>query len=796
MRRAKLNTDGTLSSWTNQTGVVPGGGDENWQEFVANGYLYIVGGDAGSRVTAFPLNADGSVGSSISLTAFPQAPMGEAAGAAANGYFYILGGSSGVDGSGTVRNTVYYASTSRVKVGGNLDLVSFSGENLAEGSSGGQLTAGDTNIVGNMQVQGDATHARNLTVGGTLTVNSGGNIQGSSAGGDILDLKNSSGTNVTTISSTGAALFQNSTDSANALTVKSSGGSTLLNVNSTTGNASITNKLTAGSFDGAGLTDCAASNSKLLWSASTSQFSCGTDRASATVRKTVDESVTSSTAPQDDDAFAFSVGANETWAYQIFFEVTSTATGDFRASMTAPTGATCHVSFNNVYNVTNYVTDLCNDAGVLGHSDAGQNEYVAYGTIVTGANAGTVHMQWAQGTTFATATTVKAGGYLVAYKLSGADVAEAYYTHDNSIAPGDIVQVDGSLKAGVQKTDKAYSPSTLGIVSTEPGYVLGRSDDALKTDGRAVLLALNGRVPVKVSKENGPIHAGDYLTASSTPGVAMKATHAGQMIGTALEDFNTTSPSGIGMMDVFVNPIWATPGNSSLQTTATDGDVQGQTTTFDKSVAINGTLTVANTLTVDPEAHKITVGPSQGDANATVLVLGNKTTGGDPTGTNGAMYYNVVASKFRCFEGGGWKDCISAVMPWSVSLLAKDTPLPDCNLSTTYRTLGDCASAGANSRMVAKVDLTNASQARLVASGYDTLGNGRMRLQYSTDGSTWRYLDSGVGPELNAGVSPNNSPWVNLASGAKGDVWIRATVGTSDGTGTLTSLTNVSAQFK
>jgi hypothetical protein len=54
-------------------------------------------------------------------------------------------------------------------------------------------------------------------------------------------------------------------------------------------------------------------------------------------------------------------------------------------------------------------------------------------------------------------------------------------------------------------------------------------------DGPA--LALAGRVPVKVSAENGKIQPGDLLVASSTPGHAMRAPKnpaAGTVIGKAL----------------------------------------------------------------------------------------------------------------------------------------------------------------------------------------------------------------------------------------------------------------------
>src|SRR5690606_19376401 len=47
------------------------------------------------------------------------------------------------------------------------------------------------------------------------------------------------------------------------------------------------------------------------------------------------------------------------------------------------------------------------------------------------------------------------------------------------------------------------------------------------------------------------------------------------------------------------------------------------------------------------------------DANPTLLVLDYKNTSGDPTGVNGAMYYNSNSNKFRCYENGDWRDCIA-----------------------------------------------------------------------------------------------------------------------------------------
>ncbi|HRJ06710.1 MAG TPA: right-handed parallel beta-helix repeat-containing protein [Candidatus Saccharibacteria bacterium] len=54
----------------------------------------------------------------------------------------------------------------------------------------------------------------------------------------------------------------------------------------------------------------------------------------------------------------------------------------------------------------------------------------------------------------------------------------------------------------------------------------------------------------------------------------------------------------------------------------------------------------------------VTIGTS--DTTGAVLVLDVKTDAGDPAGgsaTNGAMYYNSNANKFRCYQNGAWKDC-------------------------------------------------------------------------------------------------------------------------------------------
>lgn len=137
---------------------------------------------------------------------------------------------------------------------------------------------------------------------------------------------------------------------------------------------------------------------------------------------------------------------------------------------------------------------------------------------------------------------------------SAADLAEIYGTMDSSIEPGDVVALDTTMHAGVKKSSGPYDPLAIGVISTRPNLVMGGNEDPGST---SVIVALAGRVPIKVSKENGPIAAGDLLTASSTPGVAMKATKAGQIIGQAMSWFDDRFPDEIGLVGGFLKPSFS-----------------------------------------------------------------------------------------------------------------------------------------------------------------------------------------------------------------------------------------------
>ena len=138
----------------------------------------------------------------------------------------------------------------------------------------------------------------------------------------------------------------------------------------------------------------------------------------------------------------------------------------------------------------------------------------------------------------------------------GADVAEEYLVEDESIAPGDVVSISDTGSLYIERSEASSTEPVFGIVSTKPGLRL-TDFDRNPNNNRAV--ALNGRVPVRVSEENGPVKIGDRLTLSRTlPGVAMRQTQPGQSVGIAME----ASPNKDKVM-TFVNLSYWVPTEQS-----------------------------------------------------------------------------------------------------------------------------------------------------------------------------------------------------------------------------------------
>ena len=136
----------------------------------------------------------------------------------------------------------------------------------------------------------------------------------------------------------------------------------------------------------------------------------------------------------------------------------------------------------------------------------------------------------------------------------GADFAESVDVSGDrtSYAPGDILVIDPENPGKFLKSDDSYSTMVAGIYSTQPGYVGRLHPRDATTDATEVPMAMVGRVPTKVSAENGPIHIGNLLVSSSRVGYAMKGTDRNKMLGAVLGKALGSLDSGTGVIQVLV----------------------------------------------------------------------------------------------------------------------------------------------------------------------------------------------------------------------------------------------------
>jgi hypothetical protein len=96
------------------------------------------------------------------------------------------------------------------------------------------------------------------------------------------------------------------------------------------------------------------------------------------------------------------------------------------------------------------------------------------------------------------------------------DVAE-WVPSSNDLAPGTVVVLDPAIGNGVMASGAAYDTSVAGVVSAQPGLILGEAG------ANKEQIATTGRVRVRVDATAAPIRVGDLLVTSGLPGVAMKS---------------------------------------------------------------------------------------------------------------------------------------------------------------------------------------------------------------------------------------------------------------------------------
>ncbi len=186
------------------------------------------------------------------------------------------------------------------------------------------------------------------------------------------------------------------------------------------------------------------------------------------------------------------------------------------------------------------------------------------------------------------------------------DYAEIYPTKDG-IEYGDIVATSTEIvqtkkventtvlegqytsMSKLEKSTSAYQTNVIGITSNNYGDFTSTGHGVVDDADHPLPVALNGRVPLKVSSVNGDINVGDFITTSNIPGVGMKATSAGSIIGTALTSYSNSDPNAVGGITVFVRLGYADP-NIAINSPEDLNIAQGTNNNYTLTNNSNGNL--------------------------------------------------------------------------------------------------------------------------------------------------------------------------------------------------------------
>jgi len=139
-------------------------------------------------------------------------------------------------------------------------------------------------------------------------------------------------------------------------------------------------------------------------------------------------------------------------------------------------------------------------------------------------------------------------------QTSGADFAESVAVASGSAqyGPGDLLALDPTADRQLTLASRPYSKLIAGIYSTKPGVLATVHRLGSSAGQNEVPLAIIGIVPCKVSAENGAIHRGDLLVASSTRGYAMRGTDRNRMLGAVVGKAMEPLANGRGVIEVLV----------------------------------------------------------------------------------------------------------------------------------------------------------------------------------------------------------------------------------------------------
>jgi hypothetical protein len=215
----------------------------------------------------------------------------------------------------------------------------------------------------------------------------------------------------------------------------------------------------------------------------------------------------------------------------------------------------------------------------------------------------------------------------LAYKANnvGSAATNAASTNSNGVTISTGNAAGATSNSGNISLDTGTATGTTGTISlgasNASALTLGRSGLTTTNSGAlTVTQLLTGNLGLSVTGAAISLNVSSNFDTNVNTGTSTGAVNIGNGSAGAI-----TLQSGIGVVFSGIATDITTVSNQDLK------------------VAPHGT-------------GNVTIGTS--DTTGTLLVLDTKTDSGDPSGTDGAIYYNSDADKFRCYQNGAWTDCI------------------------------------------------------------------------------------------------------------------------------------------
>jgi fibronectin-binding autotransporter adhesin len=352
-------------------------------------------------------------------------------------------------------------------------------------------------------------------------------------------------------------------------------------------------------------------------------------------------------------------------------------------SITLGTGGTCGaISTNNaVAFTTSVTTPLLTSTGAIELRSGGANTVTidaggAAGVTIAGTNASSLALGRSGIDVTINGTTLVLGTSTIRRTAAGITNFEL---NDGANTTLNITNTNGSATANVtvEGDISATNVSGAGAGLT----ALNATNVATGTLGDARLSANVTRLNTSQTFSAGQTFSSG-LTISAGQAVSINGESFSDLTGTGL----VLSGSALAIDTTYFNANYIQLGSASLQTDATNNatigvnktSATGNLITLQRSgvaaftVANTGALQIratsttgldiqtgggVSTFSVDTSGNIVRVGQATLDATGVVLVLDSKSTAGDPTGVEGAMYFNDAQKLYRCYRAGTWENC-------------------------------------------------------------------------------------------------------------------------------------------